>query len=293
MPRMPRGLLEQVHEHPPQVDPHLAVRPPAHVIKARRRGDHRVDTCPGRPVEVHRCDERVVRLHRVIRERDVETGETVEDPHGLRPCHVFHQPEQRRAAPNERSSDRVLVDAGHLADEGFPLILEERVECLPLACREPRRLLIGHERILRSAPAGLRTRSTRPPSGTGSPTRYRAPPVREADKEMRVAARHGADFLERLRTTARDLWVGGERVVDVTTHPSLQGAARTVAGVFDRQHEYRARLPDRQIPRHGEAINISHMMPRSRRRPAATGTRGLSRLSEGDCRVSWAARPTT
>ncbi len=93
-----------------------------------------------------------------------------------------------------------------------------------------------------------------------------------------MAARTGAQFLDGLRRTKRRLHLEGERVVDVTQHPSLAGAAKTLAGVFDRQHDYPedCLIPD---PETGEAINISHMLPRSvddlKRR-----VRGLSRLSE-------------
>ena len=93
-----------------------------------------------------------------------------------------------------------------------------------------------------------------------------------------MAARTGQQFLDRLRKTNRTVWLGGERVDDVTTHPELAGAAHTLAGVFDRQHDYRDEclIPD---PETGESISISHMFPRSvedlKRR-----NRGLSRISE-------------
>lgn len=93
-----------------------------------------------------------------------------------------------------------------------------------------------------------------------------------------MGARTGKEFLEGLRTTDRAIWVDGERIEDVTNHPKLSGAARTLASVFDRQHTYadECLIPDSET---GEAINISHMLPRShddlRRRHV-----GLTRLSE-------------
>jgi 4-hydroxyphenylacetate 3-monooxygenase oxygenase component len=93
-----------------------------------------------------------------------------------------------------------------------------------------------------------------------------------------MGARTGQQFLAGLRGTTRHLYLEGERVSDVTAHPSLSGAARTLAGVFDRQHAYAADclIPD---PETAEPINISHILPRSiddlKRR-----IRGLSRLSE-------------
>lgn len=93
-----------------------------------------------------------------------------------------------------------------------------------------------------------------------------------------MGARTGEEFLTGLQATDRAIWVDGERIEDVTNHPKLRGAAKTLASVFDQQHTYAAEclVPD---PETGENINISHMLPRShddlRRRQA-----GLIRLSE-------------
>jgi aromatic ring hydroxylase len=93
-----------------------------------------------------------------------------------------------------------------------------------------------------------------------------------------MPARTGKQFLERLRATPRQLWLEGERVDDVTAHPSLAGAAHTLAGVFDRLHAF----PDECLtpdPETGEPLNVGHMLPRSiddlKRR-----NRGLARIAE-------------
>jgi len=94
-----------------------------------------------------------------------------------------------------------------------------------------------------------------------------------------VGARTGSQFLEGLRKTKREIWVDGERIADVTTHPKLRGAAESLAAMFDRQHAYAAECLFTD-PQSGEPTNISHMIPRSKddlwRRHA-----GLTRLSEG------------
>ena len=59
------------------------------------------------------------------------------------------------------------------------------------------------------------------------------------------------------------MWLGGERIADVATHPALTGAAHAMAAVFDLQHRARRRLPDAGSET-GEPINVSHMIPRSR-----------------------------
>ena len=78
-----------------------------------------------------------------------------------------------------------------------------------------------------------------------------------------MGARTGEEFLKGLRRTNRELWLGDERVDDVTNHPALAGAAQAVADVFDRQHEFadECLMPD---PETGEPVNVSHMIPRSK-----------------------------
>lgn len=93
-----------------------------------------------------------------------------------------------------------------------------------------------------------------------------------------MGARVGEEFLKGLAGRRNDLWVGDERVDNVVEHPAFAGAARQMAAVFDRQHEFadECLMPD---PETGEAINISHMIPRSiedlKRRHI-----GLARISE-------------
>ena len=93
-----------------------------------------------------------------------------------------------------------------------------------------------------------------------------------------MPARSGEQFLKGLRARNREVWLGDERVDDVTTHPQLEGAAHSLARVFDIQQEFadECLMPD---PETGEAINVSHMIPRSiddlKRRH-----RGLQRIAE-------------
>ena len=77
-----------------------------------------------------------------------------------------------------------------------------------------------------------------------------------------MPARSGEQFLKGLRARNREVWLGDERVDDVTTHPQLEGAAHSLARVFDIQQEFadECLMPD---PETGEAINVSHMIPRS------------------------------
>ena len=77
-----------------------------------------------------------------------------------------------------------------------------------------------------------------------------------------MPARTGEEFLKGLRDD-RAIWIGRECVRDVADHPALAGAARTMAALFDLQHEAAdvCLMPD---PETGEPVNVSHLIPRSR-----------------------------
>src|SRR5271166_1414287 len=92
-----------------------------------------------------------------------------------------------------------------------------------------------------------------------------------------MGARTGKQFLAGLKAP-REVWVGGERVTDVVSHPAFAGAAKTLAEVFDLQHEALADclMPD---PETGEPINVSHMIPHSRE-DIVRRHRGLQRVAE-------------
>jgi 4-hydroxyphenylacetate 3-monooxygenase len=78
-----------------------------------------------------------------------------------------------------------------------------------------------------------------------------------------MPARTGKEFLQGLKDDRR-VWVGGERVGDIASHPAFAGAARSVAALFDLQHEAAdvCLMPD---PETREPINVSHLIPRSRK----------------------------
>ncbi len=76
-----------------------------------------------------------------------------------------------------------------------------------------------------------------------------------------MAARTGNQYLAGLRD-GREVWLNGERVCDVTAHPSLAAAARSVARLFDLQHEA-ADICLVPSPDTGESLNVTHLIPRS------------------------------
>lgn len=74
--------------------------------------------------------------------------------------------------------------------------------------------------------------------------------------------RRGEEYLESLRD-GRRVWLQGE-LVDVTAHPSLAGCARSVAGVFDLQHDpAHQELLTMASPATGERVSLAYLLPQS------------------------------
>jgi aromatic ring hydroxylase len=75
--------------------------------------------------------------------------------------------------------------------------------------------------------------------------------------------RRGEEYLESLRD-GRRLWLMGERVKDVTAHPALAGCARSVAAVYDLQHDAaHHELLTIPSPGTGQPVSRSYQLPRS------------------------------
>ncbi len=78
-----------------------------------------------------------------------------------------------------------------------------------------------------------------------------------------TGARTGEQFLEGLRAGAREIWLEGERITDPSAHPQLAGAARSLARLFDLQHEDPS-LFLMESPDTGQPVNVTHVQPKSR-----------------------------
>ena len=75
--------------------------------------------------------------------------------------------------------------------------------------------------------------------------------------------RRGEEYLESLRD-GRCLWLMGQRVKDVTTHPALAGCARSVAEVYDLQHDPAHQdLLTMPSPTTGQRVSLAYLLPRS------------------------------
>ena len=76
-----------------------------------------------------------------------------------------------------------------------------------------------------------------------------------------MAVRTGEQFLQGLRDN-REIWLEGQQVQDVTTHPKLARMAQTLAGIYDLQHnpEFHDRLVFTS-PTSGEPVALSYLVP--------------------------------
>src|SRR5919108_4034261 len=75
--------------------------------------------------------------------------------------------------------------------------------------------------------------------------------------------RHGEEYLESLRD-GRRLWLMGQRVEDVTTHPALAGCARSVAAVYNLQHDPAHQdLLTMPSPSTDQPVSLSYLLPQS------------------------------
>jgi 4-hydroxyphenylacetate 3-monooxygenase len=79
-----------------------------------------------------------------------------------------------------------------------------------------------------------------------------------------MPARTGAEYLKGLKEQPREIYLGGQRVEDVTTFPGLANGARSVAGLYDMQHE--PALRDQMTytsPTTGQQVGLSFIIPKN------------------------------
>src|SRR5215471_10900811 len=80
-----------------------------------------------------------------------------------------------------------------------------------------------------------------------------------------MGARTGRQYLAGLREQEREVWLGGERVRDVTTHPGLKGGARAIASLYDMQCDPKLRNEMTYAsPSTGDPVGLSFIVPRTR-----------------------------
>jgi 4-hydroxyphenylacetate 3-monooxygenase len=79
-----------------------------------------------------------------------------------------------------------------------------------------------------------------------------------------MPARTGQQYLEGLRSQEREIWLGGERVHDVVTHPGLASGARAIASLYDMQSEPQLKeIMTYRSPTTGHPVGLSFIIPRT------------------------------
>ena len=79
-----------------------------------------------------------------------------------------------------------------------------------------------------------------------------------------MPARTGQEYITGLRERPREVWLDGERVKDVTAHPALRNGVRSVAALYDMQHDPELREEMTfASPTSGEPVGLSFLIPKT------------------------------
>ena len=75
-----------------------------------------------------------------------------------------------------------------------------------------------------------------------------------------MPVRTGKAYIEGLKTRSPDVWIGGERVADVTNHPAFRPSMEQIAHLFDMQHDpVHANALTFESPTTGDRVGTSFM----------------------------------
>lgn len=73
----------------------------------------------------------------------------------------------------------------------------------------------------------------------------------------------GAEYLYRLRHSHGEIWLDGERIIDITTHPATRNGAQTLAELYDLQHAPELRDTMTYVGDDGQRVGMSFLVPRT------------------------------
>jgi len=76
-----------------------------------------------------------------------------------------------------------------------------------------------------------------------------------------MGARSGNNYLSAMRKLKADVWIGGNRVDDVTIHPAFVHCARSIASLYDMQGEHPEAMTFRTVE--GDRAGMSFIQPKS------------------------------
>ena len=79
-----------------------------------------------------------------------------------------------------------------------------------------------------------------------------------------MPARTGQEYINGLKERPREVWIDGERVKDVTTHPALHNGVKSVAALYDMQHDPELREEMTYAsPTTGQPVGLSFLVPQN------------------------------
>jgi len=80
-----------------------------------------------------------------------------------------------------------------------------------------------------------------------------------------MPARTGAEYIKGLQDQEREIWLRGERIKDVTTHPGLANGVRAIAALYDLQRDPALRNEMTYVsPTSRERVGLSFVIPRTK-----------------------------
>ena len=79
-----------------------------------------------------------------------------------------------------------------------------------------------------------------------------------------MPARCGRDYIARLKEQPAEVWLGGERVKDVTIHPALRNGVHSLAALYDMQDDPTLRESmTYRSPTSGDPVGLSFITPQT------------------------------
>ena len=79
-----------------------------------------------------------------------------------------------------------------------------------------------------------------------------------------MPARTGKEYITGLKERPREVWIDGERIKDVTTHPALRNGVKSVAALYDMQNDPELREEMTYAsPTTGQPVGLSFLIPQS------------------------------
>jgi 4-hydroxyphenylacetate 3-monooxygenase len=79
-----------------------------------------------------------------------------------------------------------------------------------------------------------------------------------------MGARTGRQYIDGLRANPQEIWIAGERVADPAVHPAFRHVVRSIAALYDMQHDPATGDEMTYVsPSSGDRVGLSFLTPRS------------------------------